>query len=114
VRASGSQRVCWRTYDRRSELAVWPLFGVNPALARKVTGLSTGPAWVTPGTGFVCIIGVGGTCGPNGAALSGHLLVYGNDRNVETVFGLVPNGVNSVSVVLTNGSSETAPVVDNL
>jgi hypothetical protein len=23
VRASGSQRVCWRTYDRRAELAVW-------------------------------------------------------------------------------------------
>jgi hypothetical protein len=34
VRASGSQRVCWRTYDRRAELSVWSCRVRRSAAAR--------------------------------------------------------------------------------
>jgi hypothetical protein len=49
VRASGSQRVCWRTYDRRAELAVWSC-RVRRSAAARAASFSPRPGdRVTPG-----------------------------------------------------------------
>ena len=48
VRASGSQRVCWRTYDRRAELAVWSC-RVRRSVAARAASFSRRPGdRVTP------------------------------------------------------------------
>jgi hypothetical protein len=121
--------------------------GVNPALSRRVEGISSGAAWVIPGNGVVCLIGDNAQAlamsfhqtssgdaattpparvpGANGAtgcmpdADASRGWSAGTSSTAETpgtIFtaGLVPDGVNEVSVNIAAGPSLSLPVHENV
>ncbi|MGA2454561.1 MAG: hypothetical protein ABSG93_13670 [Solirubrobacteraceae bacterium] len=102
----------------QDEVAFSGASGANLALARRVQGLSEGDAWVVPGKGSVCLIANGSaSCTTNSAAADGKLvLISGSDKSpgVETVAGVVPDGVGTVSAHLSDGSSQSLAVHENV
>jgi hypothetical protein len=106
-------------------------FGANLLLARRASGFANGGAWVVPGNSAVCLIadpayanGVtdaslagAAACASDSRAASGGLeFTAGSirDAGVQTIAGLVPNGVDAVTVHLAGGSVISETVHDNV
>jgi hypothetical protein len=93
-------------------------FGVNAGLARMIATRDGYGIWLMPGNGFVCIglrragdKGMGQSCNTDDAARAGALSV-GDGTNV---FGIVPDGVRSVTVTdADTGLRHDEPVTDNV
>jgi hypothetical protein len=92
------------------------IYGANAALARRVQGLPQGvEAWLVPGNGSLCLVANGGvSCGPDATLIKYGLAVEsGSGSGPQSVTGVVPDGVTSVTITLANGSQQDATVVDN-
>lgn len=106
------------------------LTGANFAQARRVEGLKTGSAWVVPGNGWVCVYSSstadgslsvtglgGGMCVPDTHAITGTEVGAGTRAarpGVEFITGLVPDGVNEVTLHWASGDTQTVPVAENI
>lgn len=100
----------------------WP-YQLNVARARFVPYPGTSGVWVVPGTrGATMTMPDGLGFATDGVPLSGrasvladHLITTtGSAPPRETIFGLVPNGNASVTLVLANGATRPVPVIDNV
>jgi hypothetical protein len=92
------------------------IYGANPDLARRVQGLPQGAeAWLVPGNGSLCLVTNGGaSCGPDATLIKYGLAVESGARSeAQSVTGVVPDGVTSVTMTLANGSQQDTPAVDN-
>jgi hypothetical protein len=93
-------------------------FGLNAGLARQLAVRDGHSIWLMPGNGFVCIgargpgdTGMGASCNTDDAARAGALTT-GDGTNV---FGIVPDGVRSVTVTdADTGLRHDEPVTDNV
>lgn len=100
--------------------------GANVELSRKVE-TPDGPVWLVPGTGSLCLVTRGGAvCGAAASAAEGRLA---QEESVEgaapvkisevesapkEVSGVVPNGVETVTVHLLSGGTSTLTVHENV
>jgi hypothetical protein len=103
------------------------VYGADPALARAIdTPVSDHPAWLIPGRGLVClwvpdpVDGGGIGCVTPEQAGRGDLVLslvgtdrYGNETGRETVYGLVPDGITTVTATSGEGHV-TAAVNENV
>jgi hypothetical protein len=92
------------------------IYGANPALARRVQGLPKDvQAWLVPGNGSLCVVADGGaSCGPDAALIKYGLAVEsGSGTGPQSIAGVVPDGVSSVTITLADGRAQDATVVDN-
>jgi hypothetical protein len=92
------------------------IYGANPALARRVQGLPQGAeAWLVPGNGSLCLVtNSGASCGPDATLIKyGLAIESGSGSGSQSVTGVVPDGVTSVTITLGSGSQQDATVVDN-
>jgi hypothetical protein len=95
------------------------MIGANTSLARRAQGLTDGEAWIVPADGTICLITEpGGTaCQGNPSVFEGRLYTvgYGDEEpNVESVAGIVPNGVSTVTLGLDGGDSQQLAVHENV
>jgi hypothetical protein len=98
--------------------------GPNPDLSRSAQGLTNGSAWLIPGDGMICFeyaltggAGGGGTCQPDALVNAGKMVIFGGYTSahpVESVAGVVPDGVTSVTITTTTGDSTEVPVHENV
>lgn len=96
-------------------------FGVSASLAREVAWGSQ-HVWVIPGSTGICIHDFetgSGVCGPTAHATAGDITldVGGNENGITgggTIYGLAPNGNQTVAVHDANGSTEDVPVEHNI
>ena len=98
--------------------------GPNPALSRQAQGLTGGSAWVIPGDGMLCfeydataVGGGGGTCQPDASISNGDWPVMtggSGPGSMTSVAGLVPDGVSQVALKLSDGSTMTVAVHENV
>ena len=98
--------------------------GANLALARRVADGEGAEAWIVPGNGSTCILAqvrqyrIGGAvCTTTAAALAGELNVQSASAQLpgaELVAGMTPDGVESVTMSLADGSTVSAPVRENI
>jgi hypothetical protein len=94
--------------------------GANPGLARRVSDGAGAEAWLIPGSGSACILArapayaIGGAvCVPTAAARAGELDVQSASSLLpgsELVAGVVPDGVEAVTLQLADGSSSHVQV----
>lgn len=94
--------------------------GANPLLARRVSDGQGAEAWLVPGNATACILarvpryGIGGAvCMPVSSARAGQLDVQSASSQLpgsELVAGAMPDGVESVTLHLADGSSVEAAV----
>lgn len=97
--------------------------GANVTLARATT-TSAGTAWVVPGDQMMCVVvaassgAAADTCLPNATAATGRGVLWGmsNTGSAPTYFvgGLVPNGVNSVTLSWQDGTDSQVQVSGNV
>jgi hypothetical protein len=97
--------------------------GANPALSRSAQGLPAGAAWLIPGDGMICfdarypIAGGGGTCQDDATVDSGRVLIFGYNQSAPNLLGLagiVPDGVDSVTVTAPDGTTQSVTVHENV
>lgn len=98
--------------------------GANLALARRVADGRGAEAWIVPGRGSTCILSQlqqyrlgGAVCVSSAAAAAGELNVQSAGDQLpgaELVAGMTPDGVSAVVMRLTDGTSVTAPVHENV
>jgi hypothetical protein len=89
--------------------------GIDWSDARRV-----GPGMWLAGAGTnVCLFidtgsaGMGLSCGPADGIADGNLLITGAWGGASHTDGVVPNGVSSVTMHFTDGSTQVVPVTDN-
>lgn len=100
--------------------------GANVDLSRKVE-TPNGNAWLVPGTSSLCLVADGGAvCAPAESAAEGDLAQEGGIGGAESVkpseinsaakevSGVVPNGVETVTVHLVSGGTSTLTVHENV
>jgi hypothetical protein len=91
--------------------------GENPALARKVSFGAIGDAWVIPADGGVCLQSQGAGCNTDADGHPPYIQTLGyraSDPGIYHVTGLVPDGVSSVDLHLTDGTVDTVTVQQNV
>jgi hypothetical protein len=99
--------------------------GVNLNLAHLARGVTVGAAWVVPGVTGVCLVvsrygngEITGTgCSGDASVIAGEMrFTSGTPDGVggEFIAGLVPDGVDNVSLKFADGSSRTLAVHDNV
>jgi hypothetical protein len=97
--------------------------GANPALSRSAQGLPAGAAWLIPGDGMICfdarfpIPGGGGTCQDNATVNAGRMMIFGSNQlapDMLGIAGVVPDGVDSVTVTAPDGSTQSIPIHENV
>jgi hypothetical protein len=89
--------------------------GLNPDLARRaVTQL--GDVWVVPGDGYIALVVGGMVCNRTEIAARHGMVTWtsGSGALQDHVHGLVPDGVEQVSLVAANDASTTVAVNDNV
>ena len=105
--------------------------GANLALARRAK-TAAGAVWAVPGNGQVCLVTNADSvpdgaktldasadgCAPDGDAAAGRLVLSttynGRTPAHEFVAGLVPDDVDAVTVVLSDGLEQRVPVHDDV
>jgi hypothetical protein len=98
--------------------------GANIVLARRAQGFRDGEAWVIPGTGNECLWAEsttakngGAVCDGDSTATTGGLMLEAETPSAPGrvfIAGLVPDGIASVTITLTDGSTRTSPVHENV
>jgi hypothetical protein len=97
--------------------------GANPALSRRAVGISPGAAWLVPGDGVICFVaqfpiaGGGETCQPDATVNEGRMMLAGivaPQPGLAGVAGVVPDGVSTVTVTSTDGTTTSVPVHENV
>ena len=98
--------------------------GANPSLSRRAQGFDNGSAWVIPGDGMICfaartsVTALGGEgCGSDASVNAGRMMVVGANAASPGLFGvagIVPDGVNTVTITPTDGSPESVAVHENV
>jgi hypothetical protein len=101
----------------------WPRFeggrirelGVNPALARRVV-TALGEAWVIPGNGYVAMDVGGMTANRTEHAARRGMITWTSRApdHQNLVHGLVPDGVDEVTLLASNGATTAAVVTENV
>jgi hypothetical protein len=98
--------------------------GLDVAATQEVS-TPNGPIWVVPGSTGACVItsyggsvhSATGACALTSKMAQKGLGLLGRITNVrtgvDTLFGIVPNGVSAVQLGSTTGPSTSTPVVDN-
>lgn len=102
------------------QMSARPRFGMNPSLSRRAIGSLSNSVYLIPASGFVCAAltvgdGANMTCaetsklaagqsGPSTVSLAGGAIA---------IYGMVPDGVDSVSVATDDGSGGATKVVSN-
>lgn len=103
---------------RHQHSALVGALGANLALARKAVGLSSGAAWVIPADQMICLaVSDDGTDSISGTACASDVSVArGREALIigRFVAGIVPNGVSTVTITLSDGMSSTVAVHDNV
>ncbi len=92
------------------------MYGANRALARRVQALPQGvEAWLVPGNGSLCLVtNAGASCGPDAPLIKyGLAIESGSGSGRQSVTGIVPDAVRSVTITLANGTQQQATVLDN-
>jgi hypothetical protein len=105
------------------------IFGANVDLARRIAGPS-GNAWIVPGKGAICFYATsnlnpsvsqpgapsGGLCVSDADAAQGHALIEAGSVKMpgqDFVAGVVPDGVSSVALHLSDGTTKPVTVSEN-
>lgn len=106
-------------FDAQSAVRNW---GLNVAEARRGQATNGSQVWVAPATNLICLLSElpdqavavpATTCQTLTSALQGKaLLVVGSAPKIQ-IAGIVPDGVDSVTISFDDGSSAVAPVQDN-
>ena len=95
-------------------------YGLNVTQARFVPYPGTPGYWVIPGSQGISMAQIrphgdgGGGNVPVSMALSGGMITTTCCNPGETVWGLVPDGDRTVTVVLAGAATRTVPVIDNV
>ncbi len=90
--------------------------GLNPALARRAA-TPAGDMWVVPGNGYLCLALAGClTCAPTESAAKRGMITWTSRRATGQgiVRGLVPDGVEKITLVTANGASIAVQVSENV
>jgi hypothetical protein len=95
--------------------------GLAIAEARSAAAPAGARAWVAPSEKGLCLlilpkgaVGVGGACSTYAEAVDGTMVVTSSaERDSVEVYGVVPDGVPSVELVLDDGSTRTIRVERN-
>jgi hypothetical protein len=90
--------------------------GLNPALARRAA-TPAGDMWVVPGNGYLCLALVGClTCTPTESVARRGMITWTSRRAIGQgiVRGLVPDGVEAITLVTTDDISTLVPVRENV
>jgi hypothetical protein len=101
----------WEMYDG----ALIGRHGLNPALARRaVTEL--GDVWVVPGNGYIALDVGGIGCNRTEVAATRGMVTWTSARGglQDLVHGLVPDGVEEVTLLAVNNASTTVIVNENV
>lgn len=112
----------WRSF----RVGIIGRYGLNPSLMRRAR-TNVGNVWVIPGNGMICLalaaspsansVEVGGwECNTTSSATAGRTVTWTSSRasGQTIVQGLVPDGVNKVTLTTKNGTSKTVAVADNV
>jgi hypothetical protein len=94
------------------------VYGADATLARRIGGSSAAlAAWVVPGNGSLCLVADSGSvCGPDAALITHGLYMESGGAGTpgtQSVVGLVPDGVDAVTLTLADGSRRLVDVVAN-
>jgi hypothetical protein len=98
-------------------------YKLEPAQARHVTLPNGSNAWVIPGAAGACLFVQsspsqenGGACGSVASANAGTIMLVKSNQSTgaKAVFGLVPDGSESVTLTDSEGSTTQAPVSYNV
>jgi hypothetical protein len=98
-------------------------YKLEPAQARHVTLPNGSDAWVIPGAAGACLFVQsspsqenGGACGSVASANAGTIMLVTSNQSTgaKAVFGLVPDGSESVTLTDSEGSTTQVPVSDNV
>jgi hypothetical protein len=92
------------------------IFGLDPDAARVLTHIDGKRLWLIPGNGYVCL-GVqapgadelGGTCNTEAVALREGL----QQNDDETIYGVLPDGIDRIEVTDDDGFRHIVPVDHN-
>jgi hypothetical protein len=89
--------------------------GLNPALARRAR-TSIGDVWIIPGNGNIALdVGGMSVADVEGAIARGMVTwTSTSSREQDIVHGLVPDGVQEVTLTASNGATTTVAVKDNV
>ncbi len=89
--------------------------GLNPALARRANS-DVGDVCVIPGNGFICLDVGGMCCNTIENAMAQGIVTWtstqSGDQNI--IHGLVPDGVEEVRLVASDGITKIVSVCDNV
>lgn len=90
-------------------------FGVNPALARRAV-TQAGDVWVVPGNGYIGLYLGGMGCDRTEVAARRGMVTWTSLRSgvQDLVHGLVPDGVEEVTLLAASNASTTVVVNDNV
>ena len=105
------------------------IWGLNPDLARRAK-TQVGAAWIAPGNGLTCFVidpygipdgaasAASSSCGPDDILTSGKMVMsyhyLAKKPAHEFIAGLVPDGVEAVTAQLSDGTTQTLTVRDNV
>jgi hypothetical protein len=88
--------------------------GLNPALSRRAA-TQIGDVWVVPGNGYLAlVVGGGAVCTDTEFVVSQGTVTWTSQNGKGIVHGLVPDGVNEVTLVDSDHASVPALVRDNV
>ena len=107
-----------RLPESRSEIFDGDLIGrlgLNPALARRAT-TQVGDVWVVPGSGYIGLYVGGVGCARTEVAARRGMVTWTSVRSglQDLVHGLVPDGVEEVTLLAANNASTMVFVNENL
>jgi hypothetical protein len=98
--------------------------GANVELSRRAQGITNGAAWLIPGDAMICFVydnppaGGGGTCQPDASVSNGQFPVETGGSikapGMTSVAGVVPDGVPQVTLNISDGTTVTVPVHENV
>jgi hypothetical protein len=96
--------------------------GTNPNLSRRAVANGDYAVFVVPANDAVCLHTVsgeapasaGGTCGDAAEATNGSVVMAGTTESGVRIAGLVPDGVDHVTIALANGGRVETDVVENV
>jgi len=89
--------------------------GLNPALARRAP-TQLGDVWVVPGNGYIGLHNGDSSCNRTEDVAARGMMMWTSQRpdHQNLVHGLVPDGVEEVTLLAENGAMTTVVVTENV